>query len=188
MKIIIGLGNPGAKYENTYHNMGFLTVQAVAEKLGRVIKNKECSGMTVVFSKRNKKIILALPQTFMNLSGECVKSLLSKYDATPSDIVVVYDDVDIPQGTLRLRKAGSAGTHNGMKDIVARTGTTTFNRIRVGIGHKPEFMDMADYVLSDMTKGDKDLMLSSIDRASDALVSFINEDMDFDALMQKHNG
>ena len=186
MKIIVGLGNPGEKYEKTYHNMGYMAVGLLAEKLGKKIDKKDCSSVTTVFSKNNEKVVLALPETYMNLSGEAVKSLLKKYDATVDDLLVVYDDIDLPAGTLRLRKSGSAGTHNGMRNIIKNTNDSNFKRIRVGIGSKPEFMDMADYVLSQPVKEKKDLISDAIDRASCCLESFIKGE-DFDKLMQEYN-
>ena len=186
MKIIVGLGNPGAKYENTYHNMGYRAVSLLAYKLGRKIDKKDCSSVVSVFSKNNEKVVLALPETYMNLSGEAVKSLLKKYDATVDDLVVVYDDIDLPAGNLRLRKSGSAGTHNGMRNIVQNIASQNFMRIRIGIGEKPQFMDMADYVLSSPVKEKKEQIDNAIDRASDCLEKFILG-QEFDKLMQEYN-
>lgn len=186
MKIIVGLGNPGKKYENTYHNMGYKVIEKVAENLGKKLKDKNCMARTCVFSKNGEKIILALPETFMNLSGESVQGLLKKYDATIDDLLVVYDDIDISCGLLRLREAGSPGTHNGMKNIVQKTNSKDFKRIRVGIGKKPAFMDIVDYVLSDAKGQNKELTDDAINRASDCVVEFING-QDFQSLMQNFN-
>lgn len=186
MKLIVGLGNPGEKYEKTYHNVGYMVIQMLADKLGRKLKDKECKALTLVYSKNNEKIVVALPETYMNLSGEAISGLLKKYNGTNDDLVVVYDDTDLPEGNLRLRKNGSAGTHNGMKNIVANLATTEFKRIRVGIGKKPEFMDMADFVLSNVHKDRYEDIMSAVNLASDCLVEYINGE-DFDKLMQKYN-
>ena len=186
MKIIVGLGNPGDKYQNTFHNMGYKVVTELANRLGKKIDKKDCSSVVTVFSKNNEKIILALPETYMNLSGEAVNSLLKKYDASASDLVVVYDDIDLPAGSLRLRKSGSAGTHNGMRNILKMINTSDFRRVRVGIGTKPEFMDMADYVLSSPVKEKKDLIDSAIMDAASCLEELLKGET-FDNLMQKYN-
>lgn len=186
MKIIVGLGNPGEKYQNTYHNMGYKAVSELACRLGKKIDKKDCSSVVTVFSKNNEKIVLALPETYMNLSGEAVNSLLKKYDASVEDLVVVYDDIDLPAGSLRLRKSGSAGTHNGMRNILKMINNSNFKRIRVGIGDKPEFMDMADYVLSSPVKEKKELIDSAISDAASCLEELIKGE-NFDNLMQKYN-
>ncbi len=186
MKIIVGLGNYGEKYENTYHNVGFMTLTELSEKLGKKIKDKECTSLTALLSKNNEKVVLALPQTYMNLSGEAVKSLMKKYDATVDDIVIVYDDVDLPVGSVRLRKSGSAGTHNGMRNIVENLSSTAFKRIRVGIGDKPEFMDMATYVLSSPQGETKEELMKAIASVVDCLDEYIKGET-FDNLMQKYN-
>lgn len=186
MKIIVGLGNPGEKYANTYHNMGYMAVTKLSEKLGKKIDKKDCSSLVTVFSRNNEKIILALPETYMNLSGEAVNALLKKYDGTTDDLIVVYDDIDLKAGNLRLRKAGSSGTHNGMRNIIKMINKSDFKRIRIGIGDKPEYMDMADYVLSSPVKEKKELIDDAIERASTCLESFIKGE-DFDKLMQQYN-
>ena len=186
MKIIVGLGNPGEKYSNTYHNMGYRVVTKLSENLGKKIDKKDCSSLVTVFSRNNEKVILALPEIFMNLSGEAVSSLLKKYDGTVDDLVVIYDDVDLPAGSLRLRKSGSAGTHNGMRNIVSKINNAGFKRIRVGIGIKPEYMDMADFVLSSPVKERKELIDETIDSAANCLEELIKGE-DFDKLMQKYN-
>ena len=186
MKIIVGLGNYGEKYENTYHNVGFMALNILSEKLGKKIKDKECLSLTALLSKNNEKVVLALPQTYMNLSGEAVKSLMKKYGANLSDLVVVYDDVDLPIGSVRLRKSGSSGTHNGMRNIVENLSSTEFKRIRVGIGAKPEFMDMATYVLSSPTGEKKTVLDEEITSVAECLEKYIQGET-YDNLMQKYN-
>ncbi|MBQ7227532.1 MAG: aminoacyl-tRNA hydrolase [Clostridia bacterium] len=147
MKLIVGLGNPGDKYEYTYHNVGWLALDVLADRLGIRLSNKECDSLTGVKSVGGEKIILAKPLTFMNLSGNAVKQLLGRYKAQPSELIVVYDDIDIEKGTFRYRVKGSAGTHNGMRDIIAKIGTENFERVRIGTGRLPENVPLISYVL-----------------------------------------
>lgn len=184
MLIIVGLGNPGKEYENTFHNMGFRAVDALAEKIGKNLKKAECNALTVTFSKKGDKIVLAKPLTFMNSSGEAVKGLVAKYKAKPEEVVVIYDDIDLPRHTLRARASGSAGTHNGMRSIVSLLGTEGFKRIRIGIGRGPG--DLADYVLSDVPSCEKEAFGGDYLRIAEALEAYIS-DRDFEALMRKLN-
>ena len=124
--VIVGLGNPGKEYESTYHNAGWRAVDALSGKLGKKLKKAECSSLTWTGNVGGEKIVLAKPLTYMNLSGEAVKSLISKYGGEP---IVIYDDIDLPLGVLRARTAGSAGTHNGMRDIVEKLGRTDFCQV-----------------------------------------------------------
>ncbi len=184
MLVIVGLGNPGKEYENTFHNMGFRAVDALADKLGKSLKKVECNSLTVTFSRQGEKVVLAKPLTYMNLSGEAVKSLLAKYKATPKDLIVIYDDIDIPRHTLRARGSGSAGTHNGMKSIVNLLGTTEFKRIRVGIGRKEG--DLADYVLSEVPSAEREAFANDYARIAEALEVYM-KDNDFEEVMRKLN-
>lgn len=186
MKLIVGLGNPGERYANTYHNMGFRAVTSLAEKLGKKIKDKDCGALTKIFSKNGEKIILALPETFMNLSGEAVGGLMKKYGASLGELIVVYDDIDIPCGNIRLRKSGSAGTHNGMRSIVKCLNACDFKRVRIGIGDKPDYMDIADYVLKNVDKDKSDKINNAIDKTSDMLIQYL-DGTDFENLMQRYN-
>lgn len=154
MYIIAGLGNPGKQYENTKHNVGFLTIDVLAEKLGiRVskIKHKALTGEGFI---SGEKVILVKPQTYMNLSGESIREILSFYKADPERLVVIYDDIDLPMGSLRIRKKGSAGTHNGMKSIIYQIVSEDFPRVRIGIGGERKG-DLADYVISGFRKEDR---------------------------------
>lgn len=164
--------------------MGFRAVDALAQKLGKTLKKAECNALTVTFSRSGEKIVLAKPLTYMNASGESVKGLVAKYKATPADIVVIYDDIDIPRHTLRARASGSAGTHNGMRSIVSLLGTEAFKRIRVGIGRKPG--DLADYVLSEVPADDRVAFAEDYERVAEALEAYIR-DRDFEAVMRKLN-
>ena len=183
--LIVGLGNPGKKYENTYHNMGYKTVSLMADKLGLVIDKKECSALTASKYVDGRRVVLALPTTYMNLSGEAVALLMGRYKIDKSEVVVVYDDIDIPSGTVRARRSGSAGSHNGMKDIVARIGTE-FKRVRMGVGKPPENIPLIDFVLMNELAADKPALEKARERAADALLAFV-KDGDFDKLMREVN-
>ena len=150
MKLIVGLGNPGSDYAGTYHNVGFMTVDKlssrfIAPDFALDKKSNAYLSEQVLFGQ---KTILCKPNTYMNLSGDAVAYLSRYYKIEPRDILVIYDDVDIEKGIVRARHSGSAGTHNGMRDIVGKLSSTEFSRVRIGIGLKPNYMSLADYVLS----------------------------------------
>ncbi|MFA6865895.1 MAG: aminoacyl-tRNA hydrolase [Clostridia bacterium] len=182
--IIVGLGNPTEKYKNTYHNMGFMTIDTLAKNLNKRIIKKECDAQTSVFDKNGQKIILAKPLTFMNNSGFAVKQLMNKYNQTESDLIIIYDDIDIPRFSVRTRFSGSAGTHNGMKSIVTSINSTQFARIRIGIGLND--FDLVDYVLSNIPKEDKDNFDTTFEKVAKLLEEYINSN-DFDKLMRESN-
>lgn len=173
MKIIVGLGNPGDKYAYTYHNVGWLTLDVLADRLGIKLTTKECDSVTGVKSVGGEKIVLAKPQTFMNLSGVAVKQLLGKYNAEPSDLIVVYDDIDIEKGTYRYREKGSAGTHNGMRDIIAKIGTGDFERVRVGTGPVPQEIPLISYVLMTIPDGERPLVADGVKSAAEKIINLI---------------
>lgn len=150
MKLVVGLGNPGKDYARTFHNVGFMTVEKLASRFDASDfsldkKSNAFLSEQLVFGN---KVIFCKPNTYMNLSGDAVAYLSRYYKIPPADILVVYDDVDIEKGIVRARESGSAGTHNGMRDIVSKLGTGDFARVRIGIGLKPNYMGLADYVLS----------------------------------------
>ena len=177
MYLIAGLGNPGKQYENTKHNVGFLTIDVLAEKLGiRVskIKHKALTGEGFI---SGEKVILVKPQTYMNLSGESIREILSFYKADPERLVVIYDDIDLPMGSLRIRKKGSAGTHNGMKSIIYQIVSEDFPRVRIGIGGERKG-DLADYVISGFRKEDRKTVEDSILRAADAVICTVEKGID----------
>lgn len=184
--LIVGLGNPGAKYENTYHNMGFQTVDRLAKALGVQIKDKNCDALTATLFVKGEKVVIAKPQTYMNLSGVSVKQLLNSNKMKPEEAVIIYDDVDLPIGNLRLRKEGSAGTHNGMRNIVAEVGSTSIPRIRVGIRHESFGGELRDLVLSKVEWEYRDVVANALDNAATALKEYI-ENKDFDAVMRRYN-
>ena len=190
MKIIVGLGNPTPKYRNNYHNLGFMTADALAEKLKMKIKTSECKSLTAVKRIDGDDVVIAKPQTFMNLSGEAVKELLRKYGAYSEDLIVVYDDADIPVGKLRLRKEGSAGTHNGMRSIIKEINSENFPRLRIGFGCaelKDKSVPIIEKVLSDISYTDREKINETIQKAADKLFDYIAGKLTFDALMQEIN-
>ena len=159
MYIIAGLGNPGSKYEKTRHNMGFRVIDLLAEKYHidmNMKKHKAVCGTGVI---EGRKVMLLKPQTFMNLSGESIREAVDFYKIDPeTELIVIYDDISLAPGNLRIRKKGSAGGHNGMKNIILHLGTQVFSRIRVGVGEKPAGWDLADYVLGGFSKEDEALV------------------------------
>lgn len=156
MFAIVGLGNPGKKYENTRHNIGFVAIDALAEKYGIRISEKKHKAVCGSGYIEGVKVILVKPQTFMNLSGESVREVLDFYKLDPeTELLVMYDDISLEPGNIRIRKKGSAGGHNGIKSIIAHAGTQTFPRIKIGVGEKPSGWDLADYVLGHFTEEDQ---------------------------------
>ena len=185
MYLIVGLGNPDKKYLNTFHNAGFLCVDLLADKLGETFTKSECKAMTLHIRINGEKVIVAKPLTYMNLSGESVVDLVNKYKISLENLIVVYDDIDIPMGSVRIRTGGSAGTHNGMRNIVQLLGESAFARIRVGIG-KQTPMALVDFVLSTITDDDKITLLPALKTSADALYDFACG-LPIDKVMQKHN-
>lgn len=186
--IIIGLGNKGLSYKNTYHNMGFDVVSKLAKELGVRFSHSECKAKTAVTNVNGKRVVLAKPETYMNLSGESVRELMGKYKETADGIIVIYDDIDIAIGTIRARNAGSAGTHNGMRNIVeCLNGNTAFKRIRIGTGFDHGNVPLYNVVLSKVKGENKTLVDASTDFVANELLSFL-KDGDFDKLMRNVNG
>lgn len=186
--IIIGLGNKGLSYKNTYHNMGFDVVSKLAKELGVRFSHTECKAKTAVTNVNGKRVVLAKPETYMNLSGESVRELMGKYKETADGIIVIYDDIDIAIGTIRARNAGSAGTHNGMRNIVeCLNGNTAFKRIRIGTGFDHGNVLLYNVVLSKVKGENKTLVDASTDFVANELLSFL-KDGDFDKLMRNVNG
>lgn len=186
--IIIGLGNKGLSYKNTYHNMGFDVVSKLAKELGVRFSHTECKAKTAVTNVNGKRVVLAKPETYMNLSGESVRELMGKYKETADGIIVIYDDIDIAIGTIRARNGGSAGTHNGMRNIVeCLNGNTAFKRIRIGTGFDHGNVPLYNVVLSKVKGENKTLVDASTDFVANGLLSFL-KDGDFDKLMRNVNG
>ena len=185
MYLIVGLGNPEKKYLNTWHNMGFLCLDKLAAKLDVSFDKAECCAVTAHAKVNGEKVILAKPLTYMNLSGEAVQELVHKYKVEKGNLVVVYDDRDLPMGSVRIRKFGSAGTHNGMKNIVKMLSTEDIPRVRIGIG-KETPMELIDFVLSQITDDDHTIVDPALDNAAEALYEFVHGE-ELDIVMQKHN-
>lgn len=175
MVIIAGLGNPDKKYEHTRHNTGFEVLDILSDKWGIKTDSAKFRSVTGTGNHKGEKILLLKPQTYMNLSGEAVAGAVNFYKADPaSDLIVIYDDIDLPVGRIRIREEGSAGGHKGMKDIIERLGTESFVRVRVGVGAKPPEWDLADWVLSRFPSEDEDIMKEARERAADAVEDILS--------------
>ena len=185
MYIIAGLGNPTREYEKTRHNVGFDTIDVLADRLNTSVDEKKFKGLYGRGIIAGEKVILLKPQTFMNLSGESVRAAADFYKVDPEDILVIYDDISLEPGQLRLRGKGSAGGHNGIKNIIAHLGTQEFPRIKVGVGDKPKGMDLADYVLGHFSKEDQAKMDEAFKDAADAAEMILDKGMD--AAMNHYN-
>ena len=176
MYIIAGLGNPGGKYEKTKHNMGFQVIDLLADKYHIEMNQKKHKAICGTGVIEGVKVLLLKPQTFMNLSGESIRDAVDFYKIDPeTELIVIYDDISLAPGHLRIRKKGSAGGHNGIKNIIQHLGTQVFPRIRVGVGEKPEGWDLADYVLSGFSKEDEVLVKESWERAVEAAVVMLTD-------------
>jgi PTH1 family peptidyl-tRNA hydrolase len=186
MYAIVGLGNPGRRYENTRHNIGFVTVDFLADRLGvkiNKLKHKALIGETRIGAE---KVLLIKPQTYMNLSGESVGSLLRYFDLPLERLVVIYDDIDIPLGALRIRGNGSSGTHNGMKSVIYHTRDENFPRVRIGVGNERGPVPLVDFVTSGFDKSELDTIRAAVIRAADAVEELVRNGID--SAMTKYNG
>lgn len=184
--IVAGLGNPGTRYENTRHNVGFDTAELLSEKHGikvSKLKHKAYLGEGVIEGAR---VVLAKPQTYMNLSGESIREIIDWYKAPLSNLIIIYDDVDLPLGRVRVRPKGSSGTHNGMKSVIYQLSADDFPRVRVGIGNPPPEYDIADYVLGRFSAGEREIIDKSIKVAAEAVEEIIKAGVD--SAMNKYNG
>lgn len=179
MYIIVGLGNPGKEYDNTRHNIGFATIDRIAEKENIDVGEKKHKAVVGKGYIDGQKVILAKPQTFMNLSGESVRQLIDYYKIDEKiELIVISDDISLDVGQIRVRKKGSAGGHNGLKNIIAHLGHDTFVRIKIGVGEKPKGYDLADYVLGHFSKDERATMDEASERAYNAIRMIITEDAD----------
>ena len=185
MKAIFGLGNYGPKYAGIKHNMGFDTVTRLSDKWKIPLDTRKFKGLCGFGWFEGEKVILIQPQTYMNNSGECVREICDFFKLSNKDILVIYDDVSLPPGQLRLRTKGSAGGHNGIKSVIAHLGTEVFDRIKIGVGEKPAEWDLADYVLSRFSKEEEPLIREAIDRAASATESIISDGIE--AAMGEYN-
>ncbi|WP_027410134.1 aminoacyl-tRNA hydrolase [Anoxybacteroides tepidamans] len=168
MKLFVGLGNPGREYEQTRHNIGFMIVDELAKRWSISYNQAKFNGVFASHIIAGEKVILCKPLTYMNLSGECVRPFMDYYKIDIEDVVVIYDDLDIPVGKIRLRMKGSAGGHNGIKSLIHHLGTDQFKRIRVGIGRPQNGQRVADYVLGRFTQEEEADIQHAIIRAADA--------------------
>ena len=172
---VCGLGNPGLKYKGTRHNVGFDTVDYMAAVTGtkiKKVKHKAVIGECLLRDSM-KKVIFVKPQTFMNLSGESIAEIVDWYDIDLKNLIVIYDDVDLPLGKMRIRAGGSSGSHNGMKNIIYMLEENRFPRVRIGVDRQPENMDLASYVLSKFDKSERKIVNGTIEKAKDAVLEII---------------
>lgn len=185
MKVIVGLGNPGKKYDNSRHNVGFAALDYIAEKESITINMAKHKALIGTGYIGGEKILLVKPQTFMNLSGESLRPIMDFYKLEPEDFLVIFDDIDLDVGQLRIRRKGSAGGHNGIKSIVSHLGSTEFPRIKIGVGEKPKGYDLADYVLSHFTKAERGIFEERFEDVHDAAKLIISGDIT--EAMNRHN-
>ena len=176
--LIVGLGNPGRKFEHNRHNVGFMLLNRLSIKLGESFGKVEARALISKTTYKGERVILIKPQTYMNDSGMSVSSLARFYRVPLDNLMVAYDDVDLPLGILRLRPSGGSAGQRGMQSIIERLGTDEFPRLRIGTGRPPGRMDAADYVLQDFPAQDADLLNETLDRAVDAVLTFIQESLD----------
>ncbi|MFZ3591030.1 aminoacyl-tRNA hydrolase [Bacillus sp. DJP31] len=174
MKLIIGLGNPGRQYAQTRHNVGFIAVDELAHRHTISLDKEKFKGLFGTGVIHNEKVVLLKPLTYMNLSGESVRSLMDYYQISIDDIIVIYDDLDLPVGKIRLRTKGSAGGHNGMKSIIQHTGTQEFKRIRIGVDRPQNGMKVPDYVLGKFSPEEIPDVVDSIKASADACEKWTN--------------
>ncbi|MBU2611500.1 MAG: aminoacyl-tRNA hydrolase [Chloroflexi bacterium] len=184
--LIVGLGNPGREYRENRHNIGFMLVDRLALKLETRFTRLQAKSLVSSAIYRGNKIILAKPQTYMNLSGQSVQGLLRFYKLPLTNLLVAHDDLDLPPGTIRIRPDGGSAGQKGMASILERLGTDEFPRLRLGIGRPPGQMQAPDYVLQDFSSGEMALISETLDRAVEAALTFVTEGLD--AAMNKFNG
>lgn len=178
MYIIVGLGNPGRKYERNRHNVGFMVIDKLAECLDINVSKLKFKGLYGQGSYKGEKVILLKPQTYMNASGESVQPFVNYFNCPEENLIVITDDIDIDFGMVRVRKQGSAGTHNGMKSIINLLGTKNFPRVKVAVGKKPSYMDLADFVLSNFNKSEEEILEKELDLAKEACLEIIASGID----------
>lgn len=185
MYLIVGLGNPENEYSNTRHNMGFDTINEIAKRNNINITKTKFKGLYEIGVIQGKKVILLKPQTYMNLSGESVKEFINFYNISLDETIIIYDDIDVEKGNIKIRKKGGPGSHNGMKSIIQELNTTDFGRVRVGIG-QPEFKnDMINYVIGKIPKEEIETLHQGVERAAYAVEEIIKNGIDIS--MNKFN-
>ncbi|WP_419960525.1 aminoacyl-tRNA hydrolase [Psychrobacillus sp. BM2] len=186
MKIIVGLGNPGKQYEATRHNIGFHVIDELSKRLNIALTQSKFNGMFGVGHIGTEKVMLLKPLTYMNLSGECIIPMMDYYEVNDDEIVVIYDDLDLQVGKLRLRQKGSAGGHNGIKSIIQHLGSQEFNRIRIGVDRPRNGMKVPDYVLSKFNEDEKIEMIQAVKNSADACEDWLTKK--FLDVMNTYNG
>ncbi|MFQ3838010.1 aminoacyl-tRNA hydrolase [Staphylococcus pseudoxylosus] len=187
MKCIVGLGNIGKRFEQTKHNIGFEVIDYILEQNKFTLDKQKFKGAYTIERFAGEKVMFIEPMTMMNLSGEAVGPLMKYYDIDIDDLVVLYDDLDLPQGEIRLRQKGSAGGHNGMKSIIQVLGTDQFKRIRIGVDRPSNGMSIVDYVLQKFSKQEMETMNKVIEHSARAIEAYIESDR-FDRVMNEYNG
>ncbi|WP_088008435.1 aminoacyl-tRNA hydrolase [Indiicoccus explosivorum] len=186
MKLIVGLGNPGARYAGTRHNIGFEVIDRLAEKWDTPLVQSKFNGVYATVHRPEGKAILLKPLTYMNLSGQSVRPLMDYFDIDTDELTVIYDDLDLPSGQLRLRQKGSAGGHNGIRSLIEHLGTQQFNRIRIGVSRPPAGMRVPDYVLSGFRPEEKPDVAKAVERAAEACEYWLEKP--YLEVMNKFNG
>ena len=185
MKIIVGLGNPGKQYEKTRHNVGFEVIDELAKKWSISLDQAKHKGIYGVGTVRGEKVLLLKPLTYMNLSGESISAVMHFFKVEVADVIIIYDDLDLPPGKIRLRQKGSAGGHNGIKSTIAHLGTQEFNRIRIGIGRPIGRMPVPDYVLGRFSKEDWEQVGATIEKSAAACETWLEKP--FVQVMNEYN-
>ena len=185
MRLIVGLGNPGPEYQWTPHNLGFLAVDELAHRAGIRVERPEAKALVGKGKLAGDEVLLAKPQTFMNLSGIAIRELLEKYELGPEDLLVLWDEVQLPWGVLRIGKDGSAGSHNGAQSVISAVGTQGFARLRLGCGPDHPLSSRKEYVLRAMKKAELEVAAEMIAQAGDAVETVLKEGID--AAMNKYN-
>ncbi|MCH5262898.1 MAG: aminoacyl-tRNA hydrolase [Lachnospiraceae bacterium] len=186
MYIIVGLGNPDRQYQNTRHNIGFDVIDAIADKNHITVGERKHKALIGKGFVGGQKVVLVKPQTYMNLSGESVREVIDFYKVDDkSELIVISDDISLDVGQIRIRKRGSAGGHNGLKNIILHLGHDEFHRVRMGVGEKPQGYDLVDYVLGHFPKEEREIMDESAKRAADAVEMMITDGAD--AAMNQYN-
>ncbi len=184
--LVVGLGNPGREYRDTRHNIGFMVIDQLCKEMGVSMTRVQSKALVAVGKLEGQKVILAKPQTFMNLSGQAVGGLMRFYKMPLDQVMVAHDDLDLPLGTLRLRPGGGSAGQKGMESIIQQLGTQNFARLRMGIGRPPGQMEPAAYVLQHFTRAEQDVVGLVLDRAVAAVRTFVREGLD--AAMNQYNG
>jgi PTH1 family peptidyl-tRNA hydrolase len=184
--LLIGLGNPGREYRDSRHNVGFMLIDRIAVRLGARGMKVQSKAIVTTVTHDDRKLILAKPQTYMNLSGQSVQGLIHFYKLPLANVLIAYDDLDIPFGTIRIRPGGGPGGQRGMASTIEHIGTNDFPRLRIGIGRPPGKMDPAAYILQDFTRAEMKILSEILDRAADAALEFVVNGLD--KAMNKYNG